>query len=86
MNSLLFDLMSYIGIILIFTAYSLNRITKLNQKVYNVLNMMGGIFLAIYSLHIGNLVFTVLNTVWSIIALTDLFKFNGRKFKSGHHI
>ena len=73
MNFLLFDLISYFGVVLIFTAYSFNRLTKLNPKIYGIFNMMGGILLTVYSLHIGNIVFTVLNAVWSIIALTDLY-------------
>ncbi len=72
MNFLLFNLISYLGIISIFTAYSLNRVIKLNQKIYNILNMIGGLLLAVYAIHTANMIFTILNTVWSVIALIDL--------------
>lgn len=84
MNFLLFDLISYFGIVLIFTAYSLNKLTKLNLTIYSILNMMGGVLLTIYAIHISNIVFVVLNFVWSVIALVDLFYIIERKFKSGN--
>jgi len=79
MNFLLFNLISYIGVILIFIAYGLNRLIKFNPKIYNILNMIGGILLTIYSIYIDNIVFTVLNIVWSVIAMTDLFLYHRKE-------
>ncbi len=72
MNILLFDLISYFGIGFIFLAYSLNRFIKLNRIFYNIFNVVGGVLLTVYSHHINNTVFVVLNIVWSIIGIIDI--------------
>jgi len=63
MNILLFDIISYFGIGFIFLAYGLNRLVKLNQIIYNIFNIIGGILLTIYSIYMNNIVFSILNIV-----------------------
>ncbi|MCK5283554.1 MAG: hypothetical protein KAK00_09190 [Nanoarchaeota archaeon] len=65
----IFKYIGAVGIILI----SLGIISK-RRKVRDIYDILGGICLGIYSISIGNLIFIILQTIFTIVAVYDLIK------------
>lgn len=65
----LFKLIGALGLLLI----SIGIITK-QRKRQNLLYVMGGIFLEIYSIYLEDLIFIILQIVFVLAALYDIFK------------
>jgi len=80
------DLVNFTGIIgslLILVAFIFIKYIKKDPKniVFNFLNSIGSAFLIIYAININAPVFVLLNTIWLIASLADIFKYiknNGR--------
>lgn len=70
-----FDIMGWIGMILVLIAYILLSTNKIkNGMMYQILNLLAGIFMAI-GLFPKNAWFSfTLQIVWSSIALISIFK------------
>jgi len=71
------DIINFLGVaglLMILTAFALNLFKKIeSEKVtYNILNFVGGCFLAIYSWALGSIPFLILQTVWAGFALYKL--------------
>ncbi|MDF1496966.1 MAG: hypothetical protein P1P90_02805 [Patescibacteria group bacterium] len=65
----IFTIMGAIGLLLI----TFGVITK-NRRNQNILYIIGGIFLATYSLYLKNTIFIILQTVFTLAAIYDLMK------------
>ena len=70
------EIVGIFGLSLILTAYFLNyqKMVKRDSRVYDLLNLAGGLSLLHYSLALGGVAFIVLQTVWSGLALYHLIK------------
>lgn len=70
-----FDLMGWIGMILVLLAYALLSLNKINNgRVYQILNFLAALFMAI-GLFPKNAWFSfVLQIIWGVIALISLIK------------
>ena len=73
---LFINILGWIGSIEVLAAYGLNSYQKLKSDslLFYVLNLTGGFFLIVYSLHKEAFPNVVINIVWVIIALVALFK------------
>lgn len=75
-----FDIMGWIGMILVLLAYMLLSLGKIkNGILYQVLNLIAGIFMAI-GLFPKNAWFSfTLQIVWSIVAIVSIIKIANNK-------
>ncbi len=64
-----------IGALIILIAFTLNEIHKLDSDsiVYDSLNFIGGTLLAIYAYLLFSIPFLILNIIWALVALRDIF-------------
>ena len=71
-----FDIIGWIGMVLVLIAYVLLSIKKIDNGIlYQVLNLMAGIFMAI-GLYPKNAWFSfTLQIVWAIVALIAIIKY-----------
>lgn len=77
-----FDIMGWIGMVLVLLAYMLLSTNKINNgTIYQVINLMAGIFMAI-GLYPKNAWFSfTLQVIWSIVAIVSIIKIKRRKRK-----
>lgn len=73
---LLIDILGWAGSVAVIAAYGLNSYQKLKSDSYPflILNLIGGIFLIIYSYYYTAFANTFINVVWVIIAVPALIK------------
>jgi hypothetical protein len=73
---LLIDIIGWCGSVMVITAYGLNSYQKIksNSLLFLFLNLVGGIFLIIYSVYYTAYANTFINVVWVIIAIPALIK------------
>ena len=69
------DVMGWIGMVLVLLAYMLLSTNKINNGIiYQVMNLMAGIFMAI-GLYPKNAWFSfTLQVIWSIVAIASIIK------------
>jgi uncharacterized membrane protein len=86
------NLLGWAGSAAVISAYALISTGKLSGKstAYQLLNLMGGVFLIINTLFYGAYPSTFVNIVWAFIALSVLFKasngvLRNAKRESGEH-
>ena len=79
--NILIEVLGWIGSIAILAAYGLNSFQKVNSDsaLFQVLNLIGGVFLIINSLYHEAYPFTFINSIWVLIALPALIKILSRK-------
>jgi hypothetical protein len=79
---LLVDILGWIGSVAVIAAYGLNSYQKIKSDsfIFLTLNLVGGIFLIIYSYYYTAFANTFINVVWVIIAIPALIKLS-RKSK-----
>ena len=79
----LIDIIGWTGSVALVCAYALvsNGWLESRSKIYQALNLVGGICLIINTVHYGAYPSTFVNVVWSIIAISALSKV-GRSFPS----
>ncbi len=74
------DILGWIGSAEVIAAFALNSFQKIrsDSKTFQWLNLTGGVFLIIYTIHHGAYASAVINIVWVVIAvgaiLQALFK------------
>lgn len=80
---LIIDILGWIGSIAVIAAYGLNSYQKIKSDSYLFLslNLLGGVFLIIYSYYYTAYANTFINVVWVIIAVPALIRLF-RKSKS----
>jgi hypothetical protein len=78
------DVLGWTGAVLILTAYALISFKKVegNSVKYQLLNIIGSIFLVINTYYYGAIPSTLVNIVWAIIAVFALLAI-GRKYAKG---
>jgi hypothetical protein len=71
-----YDILGWIGSILVLVAFGLNSYEKVKADSwsYILLNLGGGILLIIYSTYKGAYANTFINVAWVIVALTTTLK------------
>ncbi len=77
---LIIDILGWIGSVAVIAAYGLNSYQKIKSDSYLflILNLIGGIFLIIYSYYYTAFANTFINVVWVIIAIPALIKLLGK--------
>lgn len=80
----LIDIFGWTGSLLIVVAYGLNSYQKIKSDslLFYVLNILGGIFLIIYSIDKAAYANTFVNVVWVVIAIPALINFIGKTSRS----
>ena len=73
---LLVDILGWVGSVAVILAYGLNSYQKLrsNSIIFYLLNIVGGIFLIVYSLYKEAFANTFINIVWVVVAIPALIK------------
>ena len=86
MDSFIFDIIGWIGMILVVIAYLLLSFNKIkNGYTYQVLNLLAGIFMAI-GLFPKNAWFSfTLQIIWAIIAVISMTRLSKKSKKSSKH-
>jgi len=76
MNFSLIDGLGWAGSLCVIIAYGLNSYQKIRSDslIFYALNIIGGIFLIIYSNHKGAYANTFINVVWVIIAIPAILR------------
>lgn len=69
------DILGWIGAALILTGYALISFRKVegNSFVYQLMNIVGSIFLAANTLYYGAVPSSLVNIIWAIIAVFAIF-------------
>lgn len=72
------DQITFIGIIgatIILIAFIMNQLEKWKSDylIYDLFNFIGGLFLIIYAIILVSYPFIILNLVWAIFSLRDIF-------------
>lgn len=82
---LLIDIIGWTGSVMVITAYGLNSYQKLDSKslMFLLLNLVGGIFLIVYSYYYSAFANTFINVVWVIIAVPALVSYVNRRRQAG---
>ncbi len=77
---LLIDILGWIGSVAVIAAYGLNSYQKIKSDsfLFLILNLVGGIFLIIYSYYYTAFANTFINVVWVIIAVPALIRLLGK--------
>ena len=81
---LLIDIIGWIGSVAVIAAYGLNSYQKIKSDSYLflILNLVGGIFLIIYTYYLKTYASTFINVVWVIVAIPALIKLIGKTAKT----
>ena len=77
MSISLIDALGWIGSLCVLTAYGLNsyQVIMSDSMLFYSLNIVGGVFLIIYSTEKGAFANTFVNVVWVIIAIPAIIKY-----------
>ena len=80
---LLIDILGWIGSLLVVVAYGLNSYQKIKSDslFFYALNLLGGVFLIVYSVHKAAYANTFVNIVWVVIAIPALIHVIRKKSK-----
>jgi hypothetical protein len=83
---LIADVIGWMGAFLLLTAYALVSFKKLtgDSLIYQLMNVVAGIFLAIITYYRGAYPAAFLNTVWTIIALVVIATMMRKHAKSSN--
>jgi len=75
--TLLIDILGWVGSVLVVAAYGLNTYKKItpDSPAFYAMNIVGGIFLIIYSVEKGAYANTFINVIWVIIALPAVLRY-----------
>lgn len=83
--SLIINIIGGIGLIMLLSAFGLVQFRKLtdDSPIYNILNITGALLVMIYVLSFKAWLSVLLNIIWAVIGLWDLFKnYKKRKITS----
>lgn len=78
---LLIDIIGWVGSFMVIIAYGLNSYQKIKSDsiIFYALNLVGGIFLIIYSVYYTAYANTFINVVWVIIAIPAIINLIRKK-------
>jgi hypothetical protein len=73
---ILIEILGWVGSVEVITAYGLNSYQKIKADsfIFQILNLTGAIFLIINSIYKQAYPFTLINSVWAIIAIAALIR------------
>lgn len=76
MNEIIIEILGWIASIIIVGAFALNSLNKIpsNSTVYQLANLIGGIFFIVNTIHHKAYPSAMVNVVWVFIALFALLK------------
>lgn len=68
------------GMAILLSAFIMNELGKwhVNSRIYDFANFFGAFLLTVYALALGSIPFLVLNGVWTIVSIRDLFEGSSR--------
>lgn len=71
------------GAAIILAVFILNQFNKIDRDsiVYDLLNLIGSIFLISYALLLSSLPFLILNAVWAGVSLRDVIKYIRKRYR-----
>jgi hypothetical protein len=72
-NPLIFGIFGAAAVLVAYLAELFGRVTPEN-RLFMLANLIGSIFLFIYALMLGSIVFMVMNSVWALGSLYELVK------------
>ena len=69
------SIIGIIGATTLLVAFVLNQVHRLKDTdfTYDLMNAIGGILLVIYAIQIDSIPFAVLNAVWGIVSVKDVY-------------
>ena len=72
---MIIEIIGFIGMFLILFAFIMNQLNKWdsNALIYDLFNSMGGLMLITYALMIKSYPFLILNVVWTVVSIKDVF-------------
>lgn len=78
---LLIDIIGWVGSCMVVLAYGLNSYQKIksNSMLFYLLNLVGGIFLIVYSIYYTAYANTFINVVWVFIAIPAIIQLIRKK-------
>jgi len=71
----IYEIIGIIGMALILLAFLLNQLGKWKNEylIYDFTNLVGSILLFYYAVALDSLPFMIINVVWGIVSLRDVF-------------
>ena len=72
----IFYILGILGLVLIITGI---LIKNKNRKTRDILYILGGISLTFYSIYIKDNIFTILQIIFTLVAIYDLIKLSSKK-------
>ena len=74
---IIIDILGWTGSVLLLSAYGLNSYQRIksNSLLYLLLNLISGLFLAVYAYYYTAFAATFINVVWVLIAIPALYKY-----------
>ncbi|HEY5746268.1 MAG TPA: hypothetical protein VIU12_09350 [Chryseolinea sp.] len=77
MMTYLIDILGWVGSVLVVAAYGLNTYKKItaDSLAFYGMNIVGGVFLVIYSLEKGAYANTFINVIWVLIAIPAILRY-----------
>ena len=72
-----FDYIGILGAIIILFFFALNQFNKIknNSIYYDFGNFFGSIFLVFFAIKTNSIPFILLNTIWALISIKDIYLF-----------
>jgi len=73
---LIMQIIGMLGMLLVLLAFTLLKLNKIKHEelFYNLLNLVGSFFLVLSAIYTKGYAFMILNSVWVIFSLVDIFK------------
>ena len=70
------QIIGMLGMLLVLLAFTLLKLNKIKHEelFYNLLNLVGSFFLVLSAIYTKGYAFMILNSVWVIFSLVDIFK------------
>lgn len=81
MNQTIFEIIGWVGALLLLAGYFLFSLGKFNAKLwaYHVFNFVSSFLLLINAIYTGSGPFMLVNSVWCIIAIVSIIKEREKK-------
>jgi len=70
------QIVGMLGMILVLLAFTFLKLNKITHKdlIYNLLNLIGSLLLAISAIYTRSYPFVILNSVWVVFSLLDIIR------------
>ena len=73
---LIIQMIGMLGMILVLLAFTFLKLNKITHKdlIYNLLNLVGSLFLAVSAIYTKSYPLVILNSIWVVFSLIDIIK------------